>query len=94
MDISSTELRYNTKDVFAALKRNETVRIFRRGKLMGEIMPKRNEKNESLTNHPFFGSLSADDITSHPSFGCIRDNRPIEEIMRELRKPREFNDIV
>ena len=80
MDITSTDLRYHTKDVFAALKRNETVRIFRRGELMGEITPKRSEKKESLTNHPFFGSL--------------KDDRPIEEIMRELRKPREFNDII
>jgi antitoxin (DNA-binding transcriptional repressor) of toxin-antitoxin stability system len=83
MDITSTDLRYHTKDVFAALKRNETVRIFRRGELMGEIKPKSQTKNEVKKS-----------LQDHPSFGSIQDDRPIEEIMRELRKPREFNDII
>lgn len=39
MEASIVDLRYKTKDVLQSLERNETVKIYYRGKLKGIIQP-------------------------------------------------------
>ena len=76
MDITSTDLRYHTTDVFAALERHETVNLYKRGKLVGRAVPIEKKKNR----------MRAED---HPLFGCMKgDPRTTEEIMDEIRAPR------
>lgn len=78
MRASVVDLRYRMKDVLLALERNERVTVTYRGKVKGVIVPKgeKSEKSRRLMRqHPFFG-MNADDM------------RPVEEVLRDLRKPR------
>ena len=77
MDASIVDLRYHMNDVLKAIKRNERVNVFERNKLIGYFVPVTAEKKMRLRDHPFIGS--AED-----------DTRPVDEIIRELRKPRDL----
>jgi len=56
MKASIVDLRYKMKDVLAALKRNEVVKIFYHGKISGTIIPPQSEKNKNkVEQHSFFG---------------------------------------
>ena len=57
MKATSLDLRYRTKEIFAALDRRETVSLHVRGKLKGYIVPAGQEKAAmKVEDHPFFGS--------------------------------------
>jgi len=56
MEASIVDLRYKVKDVLKALNRNETVKIFYRGKMCGTIIPaQHSKKKQKVEEHPFFG---------------------------------------
>ena len=73
------ELNDKMEDVLDALERNEEVPVFHRGRLKGVIVPIRTKKKFIPKDHPLFG-IDAD------------DERSVEEIMRDLRKPR-YDDL-
>jgi len=76
MKASIVDLRYRMNDVLRSIDRNEKVTILCRGKekaiLSPPDSPKRNKRK----------------VTEHPFFGMRKDDRPVEEIMDELRGGR------
>jgi antitoxin (DNA-binding transcriptional repressor) of toxin-antitoxin stability system len=78
MDASIVDLRYHMNDVLKAIKRRETVNVYERNKLVGYFVPVDAASNMRIQDHPFFGSASDDE-------------RPVREMVRELRKPRTFD---
>lgn len=59
MEASIVDLRYDTKNVILALRRNEKVKIYYHNKLIGTIVPERPKLGKKkLKNHPFFGMYS------------------------------------
>jgi len=79
MKATIVQLRYKMKDVLRALERNESVEVLHRGVVKGTIVPVKRKKQHISEDHPTFG-MWAD------------DQRSVEEIMEELRKPR-YHDI-
>jgi hypothetical protein len=55
MDASILDLRYKMKDVLKAINRRERVRILYHGKVKGEIVPTKSNRNLKTINHPIFG---------------------------------------
>lgn len=78
MDANIVDLRYKMKDVLKALECRETVNVYYHGKLKGTIIPASSKKKVRSQDHPFFGS--------------DKDKRPVEEVMRELRRGR-YHDL-
>ena len=78
MKPTTVELADEMKEVLEALERNEEVPVFHRGQLKGVIVPMRSKKKFIPKNHPLFG-IDTD------------DKRSVEEVMRDLRKPRYSN---
>lgn len=67
MKATAVDLRYKTKEIFAALERRETVALHVRGKLKGHIVPAGQRRaTMNVEDHPFFGSRIADaeDVTA------------------------------
>ena len=77
MDASIVDLRYHMNDVLKAVKRRERVNIFERNKLIGFFVPAPIEGKIKVRDHPFFGSAADDE-------------RPVRELIRNIRKPRDF----
>ncbi len=77
MKASVVDLRYHMKEVLQALKRRERIDIFERNKLIGHFVPVEKKPQMRMIDHPFIGS-AAD------------DKRPVLEVLREWRKPRDF----
>lgn len=83
MEASILDLRYKMNDVLKALDRNETVKIFYRGKLKGELQPANttiHKKPLKVADQPFFGMHKTADES-------------VEDTMKKLRKGR-FDDVV
>lgn len=80
MDANIVDLRYHMADVLKAIKRQETVNVFERNKLVGYFIPASQRGNMRVQDHPFFGSIKSDE--------------PVEDIIRNLRKPRDFDGMV
>ena len=74
MDASIIDLRYNMKSVLKALDRNEVVNVLFHGKIKGTIIPKDTKKNLKVEDHPFFNMTKSD--------------KPVNDIMDELRGSR------
>jgi len=75
MESSFVELRHKMKDILKALERNETVKIFYRGKIKGIIVPA--------------GVSSRKGVKEHTFFGMARDRvAPVADTMAELRGSR------
>ncbi|MDB5051264.1 MAG: hypothetical protein JWO30_4335 [Fibrobacteres bacterium] len=79
MDASILDLRYKMKDVLKALERRESVRILYHGKVKGTIIPVDSKPTRRIQDHPLFGMYR-------------KDKRPVEEVMRELRRGR-YHDL-
>ncbi|MEM9481088.1 MAG: type II toxin-antitoxin system Phd/YefM family antitoxin [Verrucomicrobiota bacterium] len=75
MEASIVDLRYKMKDVLQALERNEEVTVLHRGQVKGTIVPKNPDKPRSAAKHPFFGSVSDEQMT-------------VDEVMEDLRGGR------
>ncbi|TDI86221.1 MAG: type II toxin-antitoxin system Phd/YefM family antitoxin [Caldithrix sp.] len=60
MKASVVDLRYKMNDILKALERNEEVTVLYHGKVKGIIVPAKKEHHGKMTEHPFFGMLSAD----------------------------------
>ncbi|MFZ5762173.1 MAG: type II toxin-antitoxin system Phd/YefM family antitoxin [Thermodesulfobacteriota bacterium] len=76
MEASIIDLRYKMKAVLDALERREEVTITYHGKVKGVLVPAQ-------------PAPRARKIKEHPFFGMTRDDqRPVEEVMRELRAGR------
>ena len=55
MKASIVDLRYKMKSILNALDRNEQVTVLYHGKEKAIITPIGNNRNLSVTDHPFFG---------------------------------------
>jgi antitoxin (DNA-binding transcriptional repressor) of toxin-antitoxin stability system len=78
MDASILDLRYKMKDVLKAINRRERVRILYHGKVKGEIVPSKSNRDLKTINHPIFG-ISKDEKDSP------------EDIVSKMRR-RSLND--
>ena len=74
MQATVVDLRYKMNDVLKALDRNERVEVLYRGKIKGVLISSTSSSKKSCKDHPMFGMLDPE--------------KPIEEIMDELRGPR------
>lgn len=75
MHASVLDLRYKMKDILKALRRNEIVKIFYRGRETGVIVPSLGKKGQSVKKHPFFGMNRSKDQT-------------VDDVLNELRGGR------
>ena len=76
MKASIVDLRYRMNDFLRSLERNETVTILCRGKEKALLTPIQGEKK------------NLGRVVDHPFFGMKKDDRPVEEVMDELRGGR------
>jgi len=74
MEATIVELRYHMNDVLKALDRNESVSVLYRGKIKGIIHPA--------------GKTTTTKVAAHGFFGCRGPERPVEQIMGQLRGGR------
>ena len=74
MEATVVELRYHMNEVLKALDRNESVSVLYRGKIKGVIHPA--------------GKVTAAKVVEHGFFGCRGPERPVEQIMGQLRESR------
>ena len=74
MEATVVELRYRMNDVLKALDRNESVSVLYHGKIKGIIRP--------------MGKATAAKVADHGFFGCRGPERPVEQIMSQLREGR------
>ena len=74
MKASIVDLRYHMNDVLKALERNEEVHILYRGKETGVLSPIHRRTGIHVHEHPFFNMQS--------------EERPVDEVMEELRGGR------
>jgi tRNA (Thr-GGU) A37 N-methylase len=74
MEATVVELRYHMNDVLKALGRNESVSVLYRGKIKGILRPA--------------GKVAAAKVVAHGFFGCRGPERPVEQIMGQLRGGR------
>jgi len=75
MEATILDLRYHMKDVLQALARREPVQVLSHGHLKGVLFPPNVASGKRVANHSFFG-MNKDDAGS------------VEDVMRNLRKPR------
>jgi hypothetical protein len=75
MNASIVDLRYKTKQILAALDRQETVSVRYHGKLKGTIVPAASRPSRKVENSDFFGMRA-------------KDHTPVAAVMRELRGGR------
>ena len=74
MEATVVDLRYHMREVLKALERNESVSVLSRGKIKGFIRP--------------VGRVTAGRVADHEYFGCRASERPVEQIMEQLRGGR------
>jgi len=74
MEATVVELRYHMNEVLKALDRNESVSVLYHGKIKGVIRPA--------------GKLTTAKVAAHGFFGCREPERPVEQIMGQLRGGR------
>ena len=55
MDASIVDLRYKMREVLKALKRRERIRILYHGKVKGEIVPVKGNRELKTKDHSLFG---------------------------------------
>ena len=76
MEASIVDLRYKMKDVLKALNRNETVKIFYRGKISGTIIPAQHSTNrQKVAEHPFFGMHKGSQLSVSEEMNRLRGGR-------------------
>jgi hypothetical protein len=78
MDASILDLRYKMRNVLSALNRRERVRILYHGKVKGEIIPTKENRNIKTNEHPVFGMLK--DQKGDPA-----------EIVAKMRRSRQHD---
>lgn len=78
MEATILDLRYKMNDVLKALDRNEKVTVLYRGKKKGIILPIEERVHKKVQDHPLFG--------------MDKNEKPVEEIMQELRGGR-YHDL-
>ncbi len=79
MQLSFVDLRHKTQDIQAALDRSEEITLTYRGKAKAKIVPIRTKSKKKIEDHPAFGMWKD-------------DPRPVEEIVRHLRRNR-YHDL-
>lgn len=72
MQANILDLRYHMKEIFQALKRNETVDILYHGKLQGTIIP-------------YHAGTKKISTKQHAYFGMTRSKQKMAKQMEELR---------
>lgn len=79
MQATVLDLRRNTRNILAALARNERVTVTNRGRKQAVIVPYTDTVRRSAAEHPAFGIWKErDDLAS------------VDEHVRQLRKGRSF----
>ncbi len=81
MKATVLDLRRRMKDVLSALKRNESVTLVRRGKVVGVIHP--------LETDPISrGHHRARRASSHPAFGLWKDRADMKDVKAFVERLR------
>jgi len=75
---SIVDLRYKTREILAALERNESVTVLYHGKVKGVIHPAGKAPPAAIGDHPFFG-MHAD----------IKES--VADELERLRRPRHIS---
>ena len=75
MNASIVDLRYKTKQILAALDRQETVSVLYHGKLKGRLVPAVSADRKKVQDSAFFRMLA-------------KDRTPVAEVMQTLRGGR------
>ncbi len=78
MKASVVDLRYKMSDILKALDRDEIVEVLYHGKTKGRIIP--------------VSSKSAMRVKDHPFFNMTASEKPVDEIMENLRGGR-YHDL-
>jgi hypothetical protein len=79
MEATAMDLRRNLKAVFAALDRNETVKILYRGRVKAILTPVRP------------AAVKVADMKKHPAFGMWKDREDMKDptaYLNKMRQPR------
>ena len=80
MKATVVDLRYRMNDILKALAMNEKVTVLYHGKVKGVLVPVAQNKDMSMTDHPFFGMSSQD------------SNKSVLDELNDLRRTR-YDDI-
>jgi antitoxin (DNA-binding transcriptional repressor) of toxin-antitoxin stability system len=75
MNASIVDLRYKTKQILAALDRQETVSVLYHGKLRGKIVPAAPRPGRKVEDSDFFGMRA-------------KEGKSVAAVMRDLRGGR------
>jgi hypothetical protein len=76
MMASIVDLRYKMKDVLQALRRNEKVKIYYRGKTSGIIIPAHEATaHKEVQEHPFFGMHKKTSVSVTKTMEQLRGGR-------------------
>jgi hypothetical protein len=78
MDASILDLRYKMRNVLNALNRRERVRVLYHGKVKGEIIPIKGNRNIKTSQHCIFGMLK-------------NQNENPAEIVAKMRRSRQHD---
>ena len=81
MKASVLDLRRRMKDVLSSLKRNESVTLLRRGKVVGVIHP---PETDSISQGPD----RARRASSHPAFGLWKDRADLKDVKAFVERLR------
>jgi antitoxin (DNA-binding transcriptional repressor) of toxin-antitoxin stability system len=75
MRASILDLRYNMKDVLAALNRNEPVTILYHGKERGTLIPNKTKTTKKVQEHAFFGIAKDNPVSVAKHMQALRSGR-------------------
>ena len=75
MKASIVDLRYKTKEILQALRRNERVTVLYHGKIRGVIHPAGQDVNTGVEDHPFFGMKKETKETVLEELEALRKTR-------------------
>lgn len=75
MKASIVDLRYKTKEILQALRRNERVTVLYHGKVRGVIHPAGQDSNTHVEDHPFFGMSKGTKATVREEMEALRKTR-------------------
>lgn len=82
MEATTKDLRLHTKSLMAATSRGEEVIISYRGKKRAKLVPLDDEPQSGRDSNPLFGL-----------WANAENDLSVDEQVRQLRKPRGFDDV-
>lgn len=82
MEATTKDLRLHTKSLMAATSRGEEVIISYRGKKRAKLVPLDEQPQSHTGSNPLFGL-----------WANAENNLSVDQQVRQLRKPRSFDDV-